>query len=192
MRAFSAAAARRPVRGRAGRNRDARRGSELIEYTFVLLPYLCMLYVLLDASWAIFAKAALQYAVRTAVRNGITITGAQATAAGETLTQMVKDTAQNNAMGLLRGTSGRAYIQVHYYAEDSTSSSGVSDVSTQTNGDQPGNIMQVSVSNYPLTSLFPRIYSWLTGADRNPANLTVVSADLIEPSGDTPPIGTAP
>ncbi len=172
--------------------RKGRRGSEPIEFTLVLLPLLAILFVLVDASWAIFAKSTLMYAVRTGVRVGITITGTQATAANETLTQMVKDTVQANAQGFLKGTTGRAYIQVHYFAQDSTSSTGLTDVSSQPNGNAPGNVMQVSVSNFPLPGLVPRIYSWLTKADTSATNLNAVSADRIEPSGDTPPIGVAP
>jgi Flp pilus assembly protein TadG len=178
--------------GRAKTRRDAQRGAEMMEFTLVLLPYLAILFVLFDASWAIFAKATLQYAVRTGVRYGVTVTGTQASAAGETLTQMVKGVVQGNAIGLLQGTSGLAYIQVHYWAEDPASGTGVTDVSGNLNGNQPGNIMQVSVSNYPLPGLLPRFYSWLTSPDKSTSKLSVVSADLIEPSGDVPPIGSAP
>lgn len=151
-----------------------------------------MLLVIIDASWAIFAKSTLQYAVRTGVRYGITVTGTQATAAGETLTQMVKATVQSNALGLLRGTTGLSYIQVHYLAQDSTSSTGVTDVSTQSNGNAPGNIMQVEIVNFPLPALTVRIYGWLQKADSSATPINVVSADEIEPSGDVPPIGVAP
>ena len=86
----------------ASARKSSRRGAETMEFTLVLLPLLAMLLVIIDASWAIFAKSTLQYAVRTGVRYGITVTGTQATAAGETLTQMVKATVQSNALGLLR------------------------------------------------------------------------------------------
>jgi Flp pilus assembly protein TadG len=175
----------------AGR-RKRQSGTELVEFTLTLLPFLCILFVLLDASWAIFVKATLQYAVRTGVRTGITITGTQATAAGETLTQMVKDTVQNSALGILAGTTGRSYIQVHYFEQDLNSSTGVTDVSTQSTGNAPGNLMQVSVNNFRLAALLPRIYGWFVPVDKNPTIINVASADKIEPSGDTPPIGTAP
>ena len=173
-------------------SKKAQRGSETIEFALVLIPFLALVTTLIDASWAIFTKATLQYAVRTGVRNGITITQAQATAANKTLTQMVKDSVQTAALGMLTGTTGRAYIQVHYLAQDSSSPTGVTDVSTQSNGNSPGNIMQVSVSNYGTGLLLPRIYGLFTPIDRNPAMVSVVSADRIEPSGDVPPIGTAP
>ena len=157
-----------------------------------LIPYLAILAVLCDASWSIFAKATLQYAVRAAVRKGITITGTQASTAGETLTQMVKDTVQNSAIGFLNGDTNRALIQVHYLAEDASSATGVTDVSTQANGNSPGNIMQVSVTGYSVGALLPRIYGLFTPVDKNPALISVSAADRIEPSSDVPPIGTAP
>jgi Flp pilus assembly protein TadG len=158
----------------------------------VLLPLLSILLVLVDVSWAIFAKSTIMYAVRTATRYGITITGTEATAANETLTQMVKDSVQANALGFLRGTTGRSYIQVHYFMQDSSSSTGLTDVSTVASGNAPGNLMQVSVNNFPLPGLVPRIYNWFTSADNRASNLSACSADKIEPSGDIPPIGTAP
>ena len=174
------------------KGRKGRRGTELVEFTMVLLPFLAILFVLVDVSWAIFAKSTIMYAVRTAVRTGITITGTQTTAANETLTQMVKDSVQANALGFLNGTTGRSCIQVHYFMQDSSSSTGLTDVSTQANGNSPGNLMQVSVTNFQLPGLAPRIYNWFTSADKSATTLNVVSADKIEPSGDTPPIGAAP
>ncbi len=172
--------------------RKQARGAETVEFALALIPYLSILAVLCDASWSIFAKATLQYAVRTATRQGITITGTQAAAAGETLTQMVKDTVQNSALGFLNGSSGRAYIQVHYLAQDPSSATGVTDVSGQANGNAPGNIMQVSVTGYSVGALLPRIYSLFTPVDKSPAMISASAADRIEPSGDVPPIGVAP
>ena len=105
---------------------------------------------------------------------------------------MVKDAVQANSLGFLNGTTGRGYIQVHYFVQDSSSSTGLTDVSALASGNAPGNLMQVSVTNYPLPGLVPRIYNWFTSADKSASNLSAISADKIEPSGDMPPIGTAP
>jgi Flp pilus assembly protein TadG len=169
------------------------RGAELIEFTLIFLPLLCLTFVLLDTAWAIFVKATLQYAVRAAVRSGITITGTQATAAGSDLTTMVKGIVQSKSLGLLRGSSGLAKIKVHYFQPPAPGSTAAAvDVSTQSSGNTPLYIMQVSVEGYPLAALLPRFYSWKGGVDKNPTVLTVRSADLIEPSRDVPPIGVAP
>jgi len=161
----------------------------------VLLPMLAFVTVLVDTSWAVFTKATLQRAVRLGVRSGITLTSSQM-ATGACLTDTVKSAVQANAMGLLHGSTGLALIKVHYFQPPATnSSSAATDVSANSDGDQPGNIMQVSVQNYSLVPLLPRLFNWKTAADKNPLVIQgVYSADLIEPasSTDRPCIGTAP
>ena len=161
----------------------------------MLLPLLAMVTVLVDTSWAVFAKSTLQRAVRIGVRTGITLTSSQM-AQGACLTDTVKGMVQANAMGLLNGSSGLALIKVHYFQPPAAgSTSAATDVSANSNGDQPGNIMQVSVQNYSLIPLLPRIFNWKTAADNNPLVIQgVYSADLIEPASITqrPCIGTAP
>jgi hypothetical protein len=156
---------------------------------------LAMVTVLVDTSWAVFAKATLQRAVRIGVRTGITLTASQM-ATGACLTDTVKSTVQANSMGLLHGSSGLALIKVHYFQPPApNSTSAATDVSTAANGDQSGNIMQVSVQNYSLIPLLPRIFYWKTAADTNPLVIQgVYSADLIEPAtiAQRPCIGTAP
>ena len=134
-------------------------------------------------------------AVRIGVRTGITLTASQM-ATGACLTDTVKSTVQANAMGLLHGSSGLALIKVHYFEPPAVNStSAATDVSADADGEQSGNIMQVSVENYSLVPLLPRIYNWKTAADTNPLVIQgVYSADLIEPASvtDRPCIGTAP
>ena len=175
------------------RRQRRRAGSELLEFTFSFLPFLAMTFVLLDVSWAVFVKSTLQYAVRAAVRTGITITGTQATASGSDLTSMVKAIVQQKSLGILRGSSGLAKIKVHYFQPpDAGSTAAATDVSTQANGNTPPNIMQVSVEGYSLPALLPRFFSWRERADLAPTPISVVAADTIEPSHDVPPIGVAP
>jgi Flp pilus assembly protein TadG len=176
------------------RRNDLKKGAELLEFTLVLLPLLAMLWVIMDTGWAVFAKSTLQKAVRAGVRTGVTITAAQANAAGTCLTAMVKSTVQQNALGLLNGSTGLSKIKVNYLQppdpDDTTGSA--TDVSTITGANKPGNIMQVSVQGYSLMPLVPRIFDWKTTPDKSPLNITVFSADLIEPSNSPPCLGTAP
>jgi Flp pilus assembly protein TadG len=171
------------------------RGAEPLEFTLVLLPMLAMVTVLLDTSWAVYTKSTLQRAVRIGVRAGITLTASQM-AQGACLTDTVKTTVQANAMGLLPGSSGLAMVKVHYFQPPvASSTAAATDVSANSDGDQSGNIMQVSVEHYSLVPLLPRIYNWKTAADKNPLVIQgVYSADLIEPASvlDRPCIGTAP
>jgi Flp pilus assembly protein TadG len=170
-----------------------RRGAEMLEFTLTLLPMLCMMFVLLDVAWAVFVKSTLQYAVRAGVRRGVTITGTQATAAGGCLTEIVKGVVQANSLGLLRGTPGLASIKINYLKPPAPgSSAAATDVSTQTNGNQPLNIMQVSVQNFSLGALVPRVFNWKSAADNSATIINAASADLIEPSRDVPCIGVAP
>ena len=165
-----------------------RKGAESLEFTLVFLPMLAMILVLIDISWAVFAKSTLEYAVRTGVRSGITITGTQATAAGGCLTDMVKNTVKANSLGLLSDTSK---IRVNYYLPSGTSTA-PTDVSTSADGNKPLNIMQVSIQGFALRALAPRIWSWKQTVDAGTSAIYAASADLIEASRDVPCIGTAP
>jgi len=180
-----------PTRSRRGR-RWRCRGNECIEFTLVLLPLFSLTAVLLDTSWAIFAKSALQRAVRIGVRQGVTLTAGQM-AQHACLTDTVKSVVQQNSLGILNGTNGLSMIQVHYLQPPPTNSTAAAtDVSGSSSGNQPGNIMVVSVNNYSLIPIFPRLFSWKQAADVSPLVINVSSADLIEPSRNPPCIGTAP
>jgi Flp pilus assembly protein TadG len=184
-----------PIAGRLGKRKRRQRGSELLEFTLVILPLLAMITVLVDTAWGIFAESTLQRAVRLGVRMGVTLTASspQVTAAGD-LTSAVKQEVQNNALGLLNGSSNYAKIKVNYFLPPAPSSaSAATDVSSQANGDAAGNIMQVSVQNFVLNPLMPRIYGSNIPVDNSSLVIaSVSSADIIEPSRNPPPIGTAP
>ncbi len=168
-----------------------RKGAEMLEFTFSLLPMLAMMFLLLDASWAIFVKSTLAFAVRAGVRQGITITGTQAGVSD--LTTMVKKIVQSNALGLLAGPTGYAKIKVNYIQPPPAGSSAAAvDVSTLPNGNNPLNIMQVSIQGFSLGPLVPRIFGWKTAVDKSSTNIGAIAADLIEPSRDPPLIGLAP
>jgi Flp pilus assembly protein TadG len=159
----------------------------MIEFTLNLLPFLVMIIVIVDMSWAIFAQSTLQQAVRMAVRDGVTMTTAQVTG---NLTDTVKADVQSHAMGLLNGSTGKAYIKVNYFDQDTPTL----DVSATASGNKGGNIMRVSVQGFPLVPLLARFFSWNTPVDATPMSMTVYAADVIEPIATflTPAIGPAP
>lgn len=179
-------------RRRAARARRCK-GSELLEFSLVVLPLLAMMTVLVDTAWAIFAESTLQRAVRIGVRTGVVLTGAQMVGSA-CLTDTVKGVVQTNAFGLLNGASGLAKIKVNYYLPPAPSSaSAATDVSAQASGDAPGNIMKVSVQGFSLNPLMPRIYGGRIPVDNSATVVANVnSADIIEPSRNPPCIGTAP
>jgi hypothetical protein len=177
---------RRFAAGTGKRRTGGRKGAELIEFTLVFLPMLAMLFVLLDLTWIIFVQATMVRAVRIGVRTGITLTASQMVG-GACLTDTVKGIVQQNGLGFLKGTSGLAFINVSYYLPPAPgSNAAATDVSSLTSGNAPGNIMQVSVTNYSLAALLPRIFSWKQAADKSAFVFTASSADLIEPSRNPP------
>ncbi len=142
-----------------------------------------MIFILLNITWAVFAKSTLQRAVRMGVRAGVTIS---TTNTGSCLTDVVKSTVQSNALGLLNGTKGLGYIKVNYFLPPAPSSTTApTDVSGALNADAGGNIMQVSpVQGYSVVPIVPRIFSWKEAADESPLVVSVYAADLIEPTAE--------
>src|SRR5580698_4239366 len=152
--------------------RPGERGSQVIELALVLLPLCALVFLILDIAWAFYVKATLQNAVREGVRYAIT---------SQTMTGMgqdasIKTVVQQNAMGLLSGTTGVALIDVQYYLPNTLQP--VSGVASN----QGGNIVEVSVQGYSLPPLGPIL--------RNPAPLSLGAQafDRMEGSpGGVPP-----
>ena len=167
------------------RRRRRTKGAELIEFTLNFLPFVAMIIVVVDTAWAVFAEATLQQAVRMAARTGASLTATQVTG---NLTDTVKGLVQAHAVGLLNGSS-RDYIKVNYFDGDNPSV----DVSTQSWGNDTGNIMRVSVQNYPISPLMARIFM-KQNPDKSPMSISVYAADVIWPvsSSNRAPIGPAP
>lgn len=164
-----------------------RRGSELLEFTFALLPLLAIMFAMIDISWSIFVKATLQYAVHVGLRQGITITGPQAN--GASFTGLVRNIVEANSLGILQGATGLSYIHVNFYTIDQNSSDatyGQLILDDASGGNAPGNVMQVSVDAYPLPALVPHLYGWAVSANANPGLISAMAADEIEPSSDWP------
>jgi Flp pilus assembly protein TadG len=174
----------RPVR--TSRRAGSRKGAELLEFTFCFLPLTAMLILLVDASWGIYVKSTLAYAVHEGVRQGITIDSTQA--AGTTLTAMVQNIVQTNALGLLAGATNLSKIHVDYYRVSSTDSTKLTTVTQAGGGIMAGDIIQVSIQSYSLPALTPRIYNWKSAPDNSPTSISAVAADRIEPFSSLPSI----
>jgi len=173
------------------RRRSRCRGAEMLEFTLVLVPLLAVTTVLIDTAWAVYAESTLQTAVRMGVRKGVTLTAGQMVN-GACLTETVKQAVQQNARGMLAGDTGLSKIKVHYFLPPTpTQTTGVTDVSSRADGNNPGNIMQVSVENFSLAPLIPRLLMAQT-ADKNPLIVTVYATDIIEPNRLPACIGSAP
>jgi len=168
-------------------------GQELVEFSLTFLPFLAIVTVFLSVTWGIFAKSALQYAVKTAVRQGITKD--KTATGGSDITSVVKGIVKQNSFGFLKDTS---LVHVHYYQPPLPgSTAAVTDVSTVTSGatqgNSAGNIMVVSIDNFKLPALMVRIYKW-NDSDKSATTINVSSADIIEQIDpqNLAPLGTAP
>jgi Flp pilus assembly protein TadG len=164
----------------------------MVEFALVVVPFLAMMTVLMDITWAIFVKSSIQQSVRYAVDQGVQMAASQI-AQGACLTDTVKGIVQQNAFGMLNGSSGLALIKVNYFQPPAPGSNGAAtDVSTTTTADTPGNIMQVSVQNYSLFPLISRIVNFNTNPDNSSLNLSLYAAGVIQLSESAPCVGTAP
>lgn len=155
-----------------------------MEFTLCFLPFNAIVLLLLSASWGIYVKSTLAYAVHQGVRQGITIDGSQA--AGTTLTAMVKNIVQQNAQGLLAGDGGLSKIRVDYYR--ATSPTVLSPVTQAGGGLMAGDIIQVSIRGFSLPPLGPRIYGPKSAPDKSPTTISALAADRIEPFSSMPAI----
>ena len=78
------------------------KGAELVEFSLVMIPLFGILFLVIDLSWMLFARATLQYAVREGVRYAVT---------GQTMSGMGQDASirsvvQQSSMGILAGLGG--------------------------------------------------------------------------------------
>ena len=152
--------------------RSRERGSQVVELALVLLPLCALVFLIMDIAWAFYVRATLQNAVREGVRYAVT----SQTMTGLGQDASIKTVVQQNAMGLLSGTTGAALITIQYYLPNTLAPvSGL-------NSNQGGNIVDVYVLGYSLPPLRPIL--------RNPAALSLGAQafDRMEGSpGGVPP-----
>jgi Flp pilus assembly protein TadG len=136
-----------------------------VEGGLMMLPFLALALMTVNAGWTIFVKATLQHAVREGVRYGVT---GQVDSSGHQITS-IQDAVVSQSMGLL--DNGQVSVQ---FLNASTLASTASNVG--------GNIVQVSVTNYMVKPLAPLLISGSS------IPLSVTGADVIEgSSGGIPP-----
>lgn len=156
------------------RTKRAERGTELVEFAMVLVPMISLLFLSVDAAWAIYARASLQEAVREGVRYGV-ITQSSTVNGVTTCTGL---TAENSAItqivvaysGGVLNSSNQSDISIGYY---SPSSPGTPLTTGQLT---PGNIIQVSVTGVSVNLIAPFFVTKL------PMSLSASAADVLEGS----------
>lgn len=173
------------------RRRNLRqRGSEILEFTLVLLPSLGFLFLILDVAYAVYSRSTLQYAVAQGVRYAVT----SQTISGMGQRASIQTVVQNSAFGKLRGTTGAATgvngwndIYVDWYLVNSdgtlTNEDGVTGGNgMQTDGQLP--LVEVSVQNYSSKTFMPTIQMPGLTSLMGSIMMTAVSWDRME----SPPI----
>ena len=151
-----------------GKKREA--GAEIVEFGLVMVPMFGILFLIVDLSWMLFARATLQYAVREGVRYAVT--GQTMTGLGEDAS--IRTVVQQNSMGVLAGAANASKITVTYL--DPNNNFAV------TSSNAGGNVVQVAVSG---VNVFPMAPLFRSG---NPLSMTAVSSDVVESSpGGFPP-----
>ena len=134
--------------------KQRQRGSEMVEFTLVMLPMLGFLFLLLDVAWAVYTRATLQYAVAQGVRYAIT----SQTMTGLGQKDSIRTVVQGNAFGRLGANSTApawSSIQVHFYLPNGTDVSSVVGGNGEQNGVYP--LVEVSVESFSQKTFLPSI-----------------------------------
>jgi len=162
---------------RGGPANRRRRGNQIIEFAFVLVPLFGLLFGIIDFSFAIFVRSTLEHSVREGVRYAATYQ----LKTGKCQVDSVKDVVQASAMGFLAGTK-REKIQVRFFNPEVDPLTGNFTEITAA-GNNPGNIVEVSVENYSHSFMVPLYWG------KDPMRVNVRSADRLEglAAGTSPP-----
>jgi Flp pilus assembly protein TadG len=179
---------------RSGFRKRRQRGSEILEFTLVLLPMLGFVFLILDIAWAVYTRSTLQYAVAQGVRYAVTsqTTGTMGQRAS------IQTAVQQNAFGRLGATAGAATgvngwnnIYVDWYLVNAdgslTNEDGVVGGNGMTSSGQFP-LVEVSVQNISSKTFLPTIKMPGLGTILNPIAMTTVAWDRME----SPPLTGIP
>ncbi len=146
------------------RARDER-GSQFVEAGLMLVPFLALAFLVIDAGWAVFIKATLQHAVREGTRYAITGQTENGLGQSDSIEAVVKQ----YALGLLDGAQANTLTINCWKPADAKPNPADA---TQCN--VGGNVVEVSVQGYTITPLAPLLRS------SDPVVFTVSAADIVE------------
>lgn len=158
------------------------RGTTMVEATLVLVFLLALIFLLMDLSWAVFAKATLQHAVRAGVRYAVTSQQATDPVTGQLVGQLpsIKQKIKRESMGLLTDGDLQSIVSVRFYAVGDNPPVELHGAGSNAGG----NLVVVSVEGYSLRPLAPLLRS------ATPVAITVRAGDVMEssPVSGPPPI----
>lgn len=137
------------------------------------LPLIALLLLSVDVAWSIFARAALQNAVREGVRFAVT---GQVLPGNTCLGSSIRQVVAQNSFGFVPLSQSGSLVSVSYYSPaDLSAIAGAG-------GPAGGNVVQVMVTGVSVKSFGP---VW---RDISPIPLTAIASDVMESS----PNGVAP
>jgi len=138
----------------SGLRKRKQRGSEMIEFTLVLLPFLGFTFLILNIAYAVYEQATIEHAVEQGVRYAITSPNPNNLGARATIQQYVAQ----NAFGTLSKTNGNPPeasggtgwndIYVDWYTIDATGGG-----LTNVDGITGGNCMNKATLDLPLVEV---------------------------------------
>ncbi len=156
-----------------GRGWGNEQGSTTVEFGLVLIPLLAFIFLLMDTTWVIFARATLQHAAREGVRFGVT---GQILPPAACLADSVREVVVTNAFGFVPSSNAASMVTVSYYNPSTLAPV------TGAGATAGGNVIQVSISGLNLQSFAP---VWRSAS---PISLAASSSDVLE----SPPNGILP
>lgn len=141
-----------------------------VETALILLPFLTLIFAIIDFNLFIYVRNTMQHAVREGVRYAVTYQ----TLAGKGHDASIKAKVQENAMGFLGGGLVDSKVTIKYFRATDL---------TEVPGNLPGNIIEVKVNNYR----WGWIGTWFTPG--NETRISVAAYDRMEslPTGGAPP-----
>lgn len=161
---------------RSGRRTTS--GQSMIEATFVLLAFVAFIFLIMDLTWGLFAKEALQNGVRAGVRYAVT----SQTSGSLGQVASIQQEVEQQAMGFLTDAQTSSLVSVCFFSPTSNPPTslgcGTSAVSNAVGpANSGGNLVTVTITNYPF---YPLVSLYMSSSS---VPITVSSSDLIESSG---------
>ena len=160
-----------PKQLQCGDRRARRRGNAMVETALVLVPTLVMFFGILDVAMVVFIQNTLMHATREGARFAMTFSSSyNANSCAASQAACISQVVQANGVGFLGGANASRIIVNYYTANDLTNPVMVCNPTcalrgvlpqTLSNGkvvsypNQPGNIVEVVVQNYPWNWMFP-------------------------------------
>ena len=142
--------------GKPHRNRR-RSGTGLLEFAFMLMPTFAIIGGFVDVGMALFTWNTLQNAVREGTRYAITY---QVDDSGHQITS-IKNRVSTWAMGMVSASSTSSsgtnvpYVDVNFYTQPTQASPNGTLLTPTGNANATGNIVEVSIKNYPYALMAP-------------------------------------